>query len=58
MIARSRRSGSWKPRRLLRLLDDRFDPIEVALRDQVRSFIQAMIEAELEMVLARPRHGR
>ena len=36
------------------LLDDRFDPIEAALRDQVRSFIQAMIEAGLEVVLARP----
>ena len=41
-----------------RLLDDWFDPIEAALRDQVRGFIQAMIEAELEMVLARPRFGR
>ena len=40
------------------LLDDWFDPIEAALRDQVRSFIQAMIEAELEGVLARPRYGR
>ena len=37
------------------LLDDWFDPIEAALREQVRSFIQAMIEAELEEVLARPR---
>jgi hypothetical protein len=41
----------------VRLLDDWFDPIEAALRDQVRSFIQAMIEAELEAVLARPRYG-
>jgi transposase-like protein len=40
------------------LIDDWFDPIEAALRDQVRSFIQAMIEAELEAVLARPRYGR
>ena len=40
------------------LLDDWFDPIEAALRDQVRSFIQAMIEAELEAVLARPRYVR
>ena len=40
------------------LLDDRFDPIEAALRDQVRSFIQSMIEAELGAVLARPRYGR
>ena len=40
------------------LLSDWFDPIEAALRGQVRSFIQAMIEAELEAVLARPRYGR
>jgi len=42
----------------VRLLDDWFDPIEAGLRDQVRSLIQAMIEAELEVVLARPRYGR
>ena len=42
----------------IRLLDDWFDPIEAALRDQVRSFIQAMIEAELDGVLSRPRYGR
>jgi hypothetical protein len=42
----------------IRLLDDWFDPIEAALRDQVRSFIQAMIEAALEGVFARPRYGR
>jgi len=58
VIARSRRSRSWKPRRRPALLDDWFDPIEAALRDQVRSFIQATIEAELEVVLARPRYGR
>jgi transposase-like protein len=40
------------------LLDDWFNPIEAGLRDQVRGFIQAMIEAELETLLARPRYGR
>jgi hypothetical protein len=40
------------------LLDDWFDPFEAALREQARSFIQAMIEAELEAALARPRYGR
>ena len=40
------------------LLDDWFDPIEVGLRDRVREFIQAMIEAELEAVLSRPRYAR
>ena len=40
------------------LLDDWFDPIEAGLRGQVREFIQAMIESELETALARPRYGR
>ena len=40
------------------LLDDWFDPIEAGLRDRVRDFIQAMIEAELEAVFSRPRYAR
>ena len=40
------------------LLDDWFDPIEAGLRNRVREFIQAMIEAELEGALCRPRYGR
>jgi putative transposase len=40
------------------LLDDWFDPIEAGLRDRVREFIQAMIEAELEVALSRPRYAR
>jgi putative transposase len=40
------------------LLDNRFDAIEVGLRERVREFIQAMIESELETALARPRYGR
>jgi len=39
-------------------LDDWFDPIEVGLRDRVRELIQAMIEAELEVALSRPRYAR
>src|SRR6266850_1404496 len=42
----------------IHLLDDWFDPIEVGVRDRVREFIQAMIEAELEAVLSRPRYAR
>ena len=42
----------------MHLLDDWFDPIEVGLRDRVREFIQAMIEAELEAALSRPRYAR
>jgi putative transposase len=40
------------------LFDDWFDPIETAVREQVRGFIQALIEDELEATLSRPRYGR
>ena len=40
------------------LFDDWFDPIEVGVRAQVRSFIEGLIEAELETALSRPRYGR
>ena len=40
------------------LFDDWFDPIEAAVRDRVRSFIQTMIEGELDRSLERPRYGR
>ena len=40
------------------LFDDWFDPIEAAVRDRVRGFIQAMIECELDEQLQRPRYGR
>lgn len=35
-----------------------FDPIESAIRERVRGFIEALIHAELDAVLARPRYGR
>ena len=35
-----------------------FDPIEHAVRDRVRSFIEELIESELATVLARSRYGR
>lgn len=41
-----------------RLFDSWFDPIEHAVRDRVRSFIEELIEGELAFVLARPRYGR
>ncbi len=41
-----------------RLFDNWFDPIESAVRDRVRSFIEELIEGELETVLARARYGR
>src|SRR3981081_834317 len=40
------------------LFDNWFDPIETELRTKVLGFIEAMIEGELETVLARPRYGR
>ena len=40
------------------LFDNWFDPIEGALRDRVRGFIEDLIQDELEGVLARPRYGR
>jgi len=41
-----------------RLFDSWFDPIENAVRDRVRSFIEELIEGELAAALARPRYGR
>lgn len=40
------------------LFDNWFDPIEAALRDRTREFLQAMFEGELDGVLARLRYVR
>jgi len=40
------------------LFDNWFDPIEACVRARVRDFIEAMIEAELETAVSRPRYGR
>jgi transposase-like protein len=40
------------------LFDNWFDPIETKLRDRVREFLQAMLEAELDEALGRSRYGR
>ena len=40
------------------LFDNQFDPIEAGLRDRVRALLQAMLEAELDEMLARPRYAR
>src|SRR3954471_22693065 len=40
------------------LCADWFDPIETALRDRVRAFIETMISSELDAALARPRYAR
>ena len=41
-----------------RLFDDWIDPIETGVRERVRDWIEALIEAELETALGRPRYGR
>ncbi len=40
------------------LFDNWFDPIESAVRDRARQFIEELIRGELDAVLARPRYGR
>jgi transposase-like protein len=40
------------------LFDNWFDPIETALRDRAREFLQTMLEAELDEVLDRSRYAR
>jgi putative transposase len=40
------------------LFDNWFDPVEFGLRDRAREFLQAMLEAELDEVLARSRYAR
>jgi hypothetical protein len=35
-----------------------FDPIEVAIRDRVRGFIETLVEAELDEALGRSRYQR
>lgn len=40
------------------LFDDWFDPIEAAVRDRARQFIEELIQGELDAVLARPRYRR
>jgi putative transposase len=42
----------------VQLFDNWFDPIEAGLRDRVREFLQAMLEAELDEVLDRSRYAR
>ncbi len=40
------------------VFDNWFDPIETAVRDRARQFIEELIRGELDAVLARPRYGR
>ena len=58
MMSDSISAGALQPDADERLFDDWFDPIENAVRDRVRCFIEELIEGELAAVLARPRYGR
>ena len=58
MMSDSISAGALQPDADERLFDDWFDPIENAVRDRVRCFIEELIEGELATVLARPRYGR
>ena len=40
------------------LFDNWFNPIEAGLRDRARDFLQAMLEGELDRMLARSRYAR
>ena len=51
MTSDSISSGALQPDADERLFDNWFDPIESAVRDRVRSFIEELIESELETVL-------
>jgi hypothetical protein len=35
-----------------------FDPIETAIRGQIRDFIEALVDEELDQALGRPRYQR
>src|SRR5215211_6276267 len=41
-----------------RLFDNQFEPIEAGLRDRVRELLEALLEAELDEMLARARYAR
>ena len=41
-----------------RLFDTWIDPIETGVRERVRDWIEALIQAELDAALGRPRYGR
>jgi hypothetical protein len=40
------------------LFDDWFDPIETAVPERAREFIEELIRSELDATLARPRYDR
>jgi hypothetical protein len=52
-----RRSAAWEWTAIA-AFRQLVDPIESGIRERVRCFIEEMIRAELDEVLARPRYGR
>ena len=58
MTSDTTKPGAVQPEAAAHLFEDWFDPIESGLRERVRGFIEEMIRAELDAVLARPRYAR
>jgi transposase-like protein len=51
-------SSQYEAETAPQLFDDWFDPLETAVRDRARQFIEELICGELDAALARPRYGR
>jgi transposase-like protein len=51
-------SSQPQPETAVQPFNNWFDPLEAGLRDRAREFLQAMLEGELDMVLARSRYTR
>ena len=52
------RSPQFEEETAPQLFDDWFDPIETAVRERAREFIEELIRSELDAALARPRYER
>jgi putative transposase len=52
------RSPQFEEETAPQLFDDWFDPIETAVRERAREFIEELIGSELDAALARPRYER
>jgi hypothetical protein len=51
-------SPQWQAEPAPQIFADWFDPIETAVRDRARAFIEELIREELDAVLSRPRYER
>src|ERR1700716_1755895 len=57
-VTTKRDSSQPQTETAVHLFDNWFDPIEAGLRDRAREFLQAMLEGELDLVLARSHYAR